>query len=107
MLAPTLYQALKAAVTAWTNGKTKDECVQAAVGFIEQRKLEAQEQDLNVPVILDYIEFNDLSTFRVLDGGTRHISCTEPVILSGALCIDGTRLIDNIIIGDVHSILRD
>lgn len=56
---------------------------------------------------LDYIEMNDSETFDVLDVSSNHqLAGDIPVILSGALWVGKTRLIDNIVVGDLKRIIR-
>lgn len=55
---------------------------------------------------LDYVELNNSRTFDVLDTQARKNGIdSDPVILSGALWVDKTRLIDNIILDDRNRIL--
>lgn len=80
-----------------------------------QAKTQEVQNDLrfaNKPIIkLDYIEMNDPVSFEVLPNSTTRSSWEadedgvgrdneRPVILSGALWVGKTRLIDNIILGD-------
>ena len=65
-----------------------------------------------VDLKLDYIEMNDPDTFDVLPDGTLRSAWEagengerRPVILSGAMWVGKTRLIDNIILGDESKIL--
>lgn len=105
-VAPTLYQALKAADNAWKNGRTKEECIEAATKVFESSKRKAQSEGLDVDMRLDYVELNDSRTFDVLDADARNNGIdSDPVILSGALWVDKTRLIDNIILDDKNRIL--
>ncbi|KAF9006166.1 Pantoate-beta-alanine ligase [Cyathus striatus] len=107
-VAPTLREALKAAATAWESGSSKIGCVHRAVEVIEARKSKAKAEGLNVSMDLDYIQLNDSDTFEVLDDNTTRTSGNDPhrpVILSGALYVDKTRLIDNVILGDVSRII--
>lgn len=57
---------------------------------------------------LDYVEMNDSQSFEVMDVQSRikREPGSDPVILSGALWVDKTRLIDNIILGEANRILR-
>lgn len=56
---------------------------------------------------LDYIEMNDSETFDVVDASSNHrLAGDIPVILSGALWVGRTRLIDNIVVGDLNRIIR-
>ena len=52
-------------------------------------------------MILGYIEMNDPESFEVVDWDTND-SDGRAVVLSGAFWLGGTRLIDNIILGDVQ-----
>ncbi|KAK0214802.1 Pantoate-beta-alanine ligase [Armillaria fumosa] len=92
LVAPKLYAALQAAETAWNTGLTKAECIEKAVEIIR-----------GAPgVRLDYVEMNDPDTFEALDGAAR--AEEGAVILSGAVWVGMTRLIDNIILGDANKI---
>jgi len=57
-----------------------------------------------VHVKLDYIEMNDPETFDAVDWDTRSED-GRPVILSGAVWVGKTRLIDNILLGDASHLL--
>jgi pantoate--beta-alanine ligase len=102
-LAGTLHAALKAAEGAWKEGATKEESLRRAVNFVEAKKKEPVDVELR----LDYVEFNNSQTFEVLNAQSRMEDADdkEPVILSGALWVDKTRLIDNVILGDTTKIL--
>jgi len=105
-VANTLRAALKAAEDAWDRGMNNAECLQVAVSAIETKILEARSQGLNVEMRLDYVELNDSQTFEELDPrSSKSENIAAPVVLSGALWIDKTRLIDNIILGDADKIL--
>jgi pantoate--beta-alanine ligase len=102
----TLYKALRTGEEAWMNGETKDECVRRARDVIENVSggLEAKKRDVDVR--LDYIEMNDVDSFEVVeDGEKRNGKEREAVILSGAIWVGKTRLIDNVVLGDVGKIL--
>lgn len=104
-VADTLRAALKAAEDAWDRGIHKAECVKQAITAVEARILEARSQGLNVEMRLDYVELNDSLTFEELAPHSSKSSESAPVVLSGALWVDKTRLIDNIILGDANEIL--
>ncbi|KAK0188636.1 Pantoate-beta-alanine ligase [Armillaria mellea] len=91
LVAPKLYAALQSAEAAWNAGLTKAECIDKAVEVIR-----------GASVRLDYVEMNDPDTFEMLDGATR--AKEGAVILSGAVWVGTTRLIDNIILGDANKI---
>ncbi|KAF8967771.1 pantothenate synthetase [Flammula alnicola] len=103
-VAPTLRQALQAAEAAWNSGLPKSECIARAKAVVECRTAEAQAAGLDVTIRLDYLEMNDGHTFDVLDAGLRKDD-VDLVILSGALNVDKTRLIDNILLGDSGKVL--
>ncbi|KAF9038496.1 Pantoate-beta-alanine ligase [Panaeolus papilionaceus] len=103
-VAPTLRAAILAAEEAWNSGSTKAEAIAKGVEVVERRKEKAQSDALNVNIKLDYLEMNDASTFEVLDPATRKVD-TELVILSGALYVDKTRLIDNDLLGDSNQVI--
>lgn len=100
--APTLYAALSEGRTSWAAGLTKAECVARARALV-QNKADGLVAD-GIEMKLDYIEMNDPDSFEVMqDASTRTTWETEitgrPVILSGAMWVGKTRLIDNVIIG--------
>lgn len=101
-LASILFKTLQIAEKAWVTGKTKQECIQEAVDAIEKTKLEAARE--GVELRLDYLEMNQSETFEVLGDEVREAS-NEAVILSGAVWVGKTRLIDNFLIGDKNKIL--
>ncbi|KAI0333836.1 Pantoate-beta-alanine ligase [Cubamyces sp. BRFM 1775] len=105
-VAPALYAALQAGKTAWEGSATKAECVERAQAVIENKKREVGDA---VDLRLDYIEMNDPESFDVVqDSVTRQqwegTVSGKPVILSGAMWVGKTRLIDNIILGDRHTL---
>ncbi|KAL0580479.1 pantoate-beta-alanine ligase [Marasmius crinis-equi] len=105
-VAPSLFDALTIAQEAWDKGVDKAGCIERAVNLIEQRKRDAQEKGMNVDIKLDYIEMNDAREFEVLDvEDTINTRRGRPVILSGALYMDSTRLIDNLILGNAREIV--
>lgn len=70
----------------------KAECIEKAVEVIR-----------GAPgVRLDYVEMNDPDTFEVLDGAS--MAAEGAVILSGAVWVGTTRLIDNIVLGNANKI---
>lgn len=54
---------------------------------------------------LDYVEMNDAKSFDILEPQARRQAEEQVVILSGALYVDKTRLIDNILLGNTTNIL--
>lgn len=103
-IAPTLIQALRAAENAWAEGLTKAECIARAITVVEDAKTQARSEGSNVDIKLDYLEINDADSFEVLGPHIRK-GDIDLVILSGALNVDQTRLIDNILLGEKDRIL--
>ncbi|KAI3619686.1 pantothenate synthase [Moniliophthora roreri] len=95
-VAPTLYQALCRARQAWDEGKPKAECIDLAKEIIRARKDEVKE---------DYIEMNDAHTLTVLPNDATRDSLAKTAIVSGAMWVDKTRLIDNLVLGNVNEII--
>ncbi|KAF8141493.1 Pantoate-beta-alanine ligase [Boletus edulis] len=96
-VANTLYRALQAAESEWTAGKTKDASIRAAEDLAAGAVKEAVMRGIEMR--LDYIEMNNASTFEVLDGQSqRQPVGGAPVVLSGAVWVGKTRLIDNIVL---------
>jgi len=104
-VAGALRAALKVGERAWTEGSTKESCVQKAGNIIEATKRKIQDQNLGVDLKLDYIDMNDSQTFEVVDARSSRHTHPEPMIMSGALWVGRTRLIDNIILGKTDEIL--
>ncbi|EIN03821.1 Pantoate-beta-alanine ligase [Punctularia strigosozonata HHB-11173 SS5] len=107
-VAPTLYAALNAAKSAWESGASKDESIRTAVDVVEKARQEAKSGYGEVDVQLDYVEMNDSDTFEVLEGGLKStdVNPAHPVILSGAMWVGRTRLIDNVLLGDVGKVIE-
>jgi pantoate--beta-alanine ligase len=105
-VAGTLRAALKAGEQAWMAGSTKDICMKSALDVVDAKKKEIQDRNLGVGVRLEYIEINDSWSFDILDSGSSRRSHPDPMILSGALWVGKTRLIDNILLGDTSEILH-
>ena len=104
----TLYGALQAAKSAWEDGAPKVDCVARAAGVIEEKRRELGEK---VDLRLDYVEMNDPESFDVLPEGMSRTQWSadvdvedRPVILSGAMWVGKTRLIDNIVLGARHTL---
>jgi len=105
-VAPILYASLRAAEDCWTAGGLKSECINAAITTLQRRIEQAIEEGLDVKIKLDYIEMNDAETFEVLDDDMTHSrKGEETVILGGAIWVDQTRLLDNILLGSVDKIV--
>lgn len=103
-MAPTLYQALVAAKTAWEAGSSKAECLLKAQEVITTRERQARNNGLDVKMRLDFIEFNDADTFDIVDGKVTQ-NDFDVILLSGALYVGKTRLIDNLVLGDASKIM--
>lgn len=95
-MANTLYRALCLAKECWESGLSKSDCVVKSKEFVEGVRAKA-----GVEMRLDYVEFNDSDSFELVDDAkTRADWGTRAVLLSGALWVGRTRLIDNLILGD-------
>ena len=103
-VASVLYQSLCIGEKAWKDGGGREGAVAAAVEHIVKVKhmVEADtEHGVELPIVLDYVEMNDPESFDVVNWDTKE-GDGRPIVLSGALWIGHTRLIDNIILGDVE-----
>jgi pantoate--beta-alanine ligase len=79
--------------------------VRAAAQEVIQRAKEAAEKD-EVSMQFDYIELNWADTLKPVEGDERGRGAgRSPVILSGAIWVGKTRLIDNLIVGDADGLL--
>ncbi|EGN96868.1 hypothetical protein SERLA73DRAFT_185080 [Serpula lacrymans var. lacrymans S7.3] len=104
-IAATLVKALEEVKSAWKSGSTKEESTTKARSFVEGAAALAAGE--GVEMKLDYIEMNDSETFEVLEGNAvKETVGNTPVILSGALWLGRTRLIDNFVLGDVNSVVH-
>lgn len=101
-VAITLYKALREAQRAWDEGCSKSEALVRASALVNGAISASSVAE--VAMRLDYIEMNDPETFEVVSDDVRK-SEDKPVILSGALWVGKTRLIDNILLGDYSRIL--
>lgn len=104
IFAPVLHRALVAAKDSWEAGSSKDDAIRKALALITQRRSSSEAEGLDVR--LDYIQFNDAESFEELGGNVTAATANDAVVvLSGALWVDNTRLIDNLILGDSSAIL--
>ena len=95
-VASTLYRALYLAKDCWESGLSKSECLAKSKMLVKSVRAKA-----GVEMRLDYIELNDSDSFEVVgDERTEVDYGARPVLLSGALWVGKTRLIDNLILGD-------
>lgn len=104
--APTLYRALKTAEARWDAGAPTRECVSAATDLIYGATGEAHA--LGVKIELDYVQMTSADTFETLGEDERRGSDEtrkNPVIISGAVWIGKTRLIDNVLLSENGMIL--
>lgn len=105
--APTLHAALAEGRKSWTEGLSKAECITRACSVIQNRAAAMVQEGIEMK--LDYIEMNDPKSFDVIpDAEDRAKWETEaadrPVIISGAMWVGKTRLIDNLVLGDAQSL---
>jgi len=101
LFAPTLYRALEAAKGTWDGGRSKDEAVASAHFVVDEAMSKAK--GCGVEVRMDYVEVNDPWSFEVIEGNM--CKGQQVLILSGAIWVGKTRLIDNIILGDESCII--
>ncbi|KAG8882045.1 pantothenate synthase [Tulasnella sp. 332] len=101
-LAPTLYNALTEAQRAWEEGCPRSECLRRAREVVDHAMKEGDRA--GVLIRFDYIEMNDPETFGLIEEGLTFNS-ERPVVLSGALWVGKTRLIDNFLLGDSSRLL--
>lgn len=99
-LAPAFYAALQDAARAWASGASKRETVQCALERLEGAREEG-ERDHGVEIRVDYVEMNDPDSLEVLGDEQVRRSDGAAVILSGAVWFGRTRLIDNMILGNL------
>jgi len=102
-LAPAFYAALQDAARAWAASASKRETVQCALERLEAAREEGEKRGVEIRV--DYVEMNDSDTFGILGDGQVRRSDGAPVILSGAVWFGRTRLIDNMILGNLEGIV--
>ncbi len=100
-----MYAAMQKVKSHWESGRNKADSINEACAYLEKIAKDLAAQDSTIDVKLDYIEMNDPESFEVVpDVTTRTIWEAEakgrPVILSAAMWVGKTRLIDNIILGD-------
>ncbi|KZO92074.1 Pantoate-beta-alanine ligase [Calocera viscosa TUFC12733] len=100
--ATTLQQALRAAQSVWLSSLGREASLSHARALVEDARVRASEA--GVTLKLDYVEMNDPESFDVVPEETTP-GDGRPVILSGALWVGRTRLIDNLILGDERSIV--
>lgn len=110
--APALHAALQAAKSAWQNGMSKQHCIsdaQAVINTVTEKVMSDRNED-STDVRLDYIEMNDPDSFDILPEDTTRVlwdsdrARDRAVVLSGAMWVGKTRLIDNIILGDTRQL---
>jgi len=103
--APTLYEALSAGKHAWedpSSSGSREGVITAAKEVIKKRGEEANK--MGVEMKFEYVEVNDPDTFEIVDWCRRERPDGQLVIISGALWIGNTRLIDNLLSGDTAAV---
>lgn len=98
-LAPAFYAALQDAARAWASGASKRETVQCALERLEGAREEGERD--GVEIRMDYVEMNDPDSLEILGDEQVRRADGAPVILSGAVWFGRTRLIDNMILGNL------
>ncbi|KAJ1299371.1 hypothetical protein OPQ81_011046 [Rhizoctonia solani] len=100
-VAGTLRGALKEVEKAWYDGKSRSEALAVGKRYVDEV---VQANAGKVEMKLDYIEMNDPHTFEPLGEQVKRgegAGKGPAVILSGALWVGRTRLIDNVLLGEV------
>lgn len=112
LAAPALHAALQSAKIAWQNGMRKRHCISdahAVINTVAEKVASGHNED-GINVRLDYIEMNDPDSFDILPEDTTRViwesngAKDRAVVLSGAMWVGQTRLIDNIILGDTQQL---
>ncbi|PSR78282.1 hypothetical protein PHLCEN_2v7478 [Hermanssonia centrifuga] len=103
--APKMYAAMQKVKSHWESGRNKADSINEACAYLEKIAKDLAAQDPTIDVKLDYIEMNDPDSFEVVPDVTTQTTWEaeakgRPVILSAAMWVGKTRLIDNIILGD-------
>ncbi|KEP48681.1 pantoate-beta-alanine ligase [Rhizoctonia solani 123E] len=105
-VAGTLKSALKEVEKAWYDGMSRSEALAVGKQYVDG-VVEANAGKVDMK--LDYIEMNDPHTFEPLGEQVKGGSAAGKgpgVILSGALWVGKTRLIDNVLLGEVEWIFE-
>ncbi|CAE6417011.1 unnamed protein product [Rhizoctonia solani] len=100
-VAGTLRGALKEVEKAWYAGMSRSEALAVGKRYVDEV---VQTNADKVEMKLDYIEMNDPRTFEPLGEEVKNgegVGKGPGVILSGALWVGRTRLIDNVLLGEV------
>jgi pantoate--beta-alanine ligase len=89
--------ALQSVRESWDAGLSKSESIIRGKKLVDAKRREV-ERDVEMNLI--YLELNDADTFELVDDEEKKNDWTgKHIILSGALMVGQTRLIDNIIMG--------
>ena len=97
--APSLYAALTKAKEVWDMGAQPQEVVRGAKAVIEEAQRAAAKD--GVQLIPDYITLADSETFETPDERIEG----RAYLLCGAMKLGTTRMIDNVILGEIKKIL--
>ncbi|KAF9168040.1 pantothenate synthase [Actinomortierella ambigua] len=95
-VATLLYRALGAArqSVVGSGNKERKQILEPAYGIIEEVVQQVKDQQLGFDVRLDYLSLVDVATLTELE----QLEESQPAILSGAVYVGTTRLIDNILL---------
>ncbi|KAG9007114.1 transcription factor TFIIIC subunit tfc4 [Tulasnella sp. 427] len=102
-VAITLFNALSEVQRAWDEGFSRSEALVRANALVNGAI--SASVAAGVTMRMDYIEMNDPETFEVVKDNAKK-SDGKPVILSGALWVGKTRLIDNILLDDIDDVIH-
>lgn len=102
VVADTLYRALESATKSWEAGLTKSQSIlRATQDVVEKTQGEVEGK---VEMRLDYLQINDASSFEIIGDEVTKDTVSGPLIFSGALWLGKTRLIDNIVLGNLAEV---
>lgn len=115
-VAGCLYAALRIAAATWRSSRSagagravaRQAALSTAQEHINANKTRCEQEEKGVAVKVDYIEINDPESFEVVEDDAHSEGEERDVIISGAVWIGRTRLIDNLIVpvGEPEEIRR-
>jgi len=103
--ASALYASLRVAMDAWRSGTNKAGSVARAVAVLDETRVLAAKDEVELKV--DYIELIDPATFEALPGDYTRTAEGRAVVITGAMWLGRTRLIDNFVLDDDGAIVGD
>lgn len=95
-VAPVLRRALGAARAAWEGGASGSSMIETAAKVVADEQSRIKSEGENVELKPDYFEVFDRHTFEPFRGAP---SADDKLVISGAVWVGRTRLIDNLLLG--------